>query len=325
MGELVLVTGTSSGIGLSTAVECATLGHTVVATLRQLDKRGALENAAKERGVKVFVEQLDVTHEGVGAKVRELILKYGPFYGLVNNAGIAVAGAFEEQSEDDIRDQFETNVFGLMAVTRAVLPSMRAAGRGRIVNVSSISGRIGFPALAAYAATKHAVEGFAEGLRWEVEPFGIKVLNVEPGTTKTPIFYENQRRGEFVPGARKNAGPVSTQGGRGSVPPVSTRGSEGAPPMSTRYGAGPVSSAGGADEGSPYAALTETVERIILGDLAKAPSADGVGRTIAKLMTETSPPFRTVIGSDARTLVALRRLLPDKVFSLGIRRTLRKK
>lgn len=284
MSELVLITGTSSGIGLSTAVECAAAGHTVVATLRNLDRRGALEKAAKERGVKLAIEQLDVTQDGAGVKVRELIMKYGPFYGLVNNAGIAVAGAFEEQSEADVRDQFETNVFGVMNVTRAVLPSMRAAGRGRILNVSSVSGRIAFPALAVYAATKHAVEGFAEGLRWEVEPFGIQVVNVEPGTVKTPIFYENQRRGALVPDAKDPAAPRS-----------------------------------------PYAALTETVERIILGDLEKAPAADVVGAALARLLTQPSPPFRTVIGSEARTLVALRRLLPDRVFSLGMRQALRGK
>lgn len=276
MGELVLVTGTSSGIGLATAVECAAAGHRVVATLRNLDKRAALEKAAKARAVKIDIEHLDVTHESVDTKVRELILKYGPFYGLVNNAGIAVAGAFEEQSEADVRDQFETNVFGLMAVTRAVLPTMRAAGRGRIVNVSSVSGRIAFPLLGVYAATKHAVEGFSEGLRWEVEPFGIKVVNVEPGVIKTPIFFENGRRGEHV------------------------------------------------QKDGPYAALNEIVERILRGDLEKAPAADGVGAAIARLLIEPSPPFRTVLGSEARTLVALRRLLPDRLFSLGMRQALRR-
>lgn len=284
MSELVLITGTSSGIGLATAVECAAAGHTVVATLRNIHRRGPLEKAAKERGVKIHVEQLDVTHESAGAKVRELILKYGPFYGLVNNAGIAVAGAFEEQSDEDVRDQFETNVFGLMAVTRAVLPAMRAARRGRIINVSSISGRIAFPALSVYGATKHAVEGFAEGLRWEVEPLGIQIVNVEPGTVKTPIFYENQRRGALVPDPKD---PDA--------------------------------------EPSPYAALTQTVERIIFGDLAKAPEADVVGTAIARLLTQASPPFRIVLGSEARTLVALRRLLPDKVFSLGMRQALKAK
>jgi NAD(P)-dependent dehydrogenase (short-subunit alcohol dehydrogenase family) len=112
VGELVLITGTSSGIGLSVAIECAAAGHRVVATMRNLERRAKLEETAKQRGVTLDVEQLDVTSEGLPSKVRELILKYGPFYGVVNNAGIAVAGVFEEQSDSDVREQFEVNVFG---------------------------------------------------------------------------------------------------------------------------------------------------------------------------------------------------------------------
>lgn len=199
MGELVLITGTSSGIGLSTAIACAKAGDTVVATMRNLDGRKALEEAAKEAGVSIAVEHLDVTSGAVGAKIRELILKYGPFYAVVNNAGIGVGGAFEEQTEEDVREQFETNVFGTMEVTRAVLPSMRAAGRGRIINVSSMQGRVGLPCVSAYAATKHAIEGFSESLRWELEPFGIGVHLVEPGTTRTSMIGK-ARKGGLVSG-----------------------------------------------------------------------------------------------------------------------------
>lgn len=277
MSDLVLITGTSSGIGLATAVECAAAGMRVVATLRNLDKKGALEKAAKERGVKIDVEQLDVTAPTVSAKVREIVLKYGPVYALVNNAGVAVGGAFEEQSEEDVRDQFETNVFGLMAMTRAALPFMRAAGRGRIINVSSISGRLSFPLLSVYGATKHAVEGFSEGLRWEVEPFGIQVVSVEPGTVKTPIFADNQRRGSLI------------------------------------------------DANGPYAEVSRRVEELIMNGVDKGIEAEEVGAAIARLVSDPSPPFRVMLGNDARGLVALRRLLPDRLFSLGMRRVLRKK
>ncbi|APR81963.1 3-oxoacyl-[acyl-carrier protein] reductase [Minicystis rosea] len=272
MGELVLITGTSSGIGLSAAIECAAAGHDVVATMRHLDRRKALEEAAKARGVTVAVEQLDVTSPGVGAKVRELILKYGPFYALVNNAGIAVGGAFEEQSENEVREQFETNVFGLMAVTRAVLPSMRATQRGRIINVSSLSGRVAFPLLSAYAATKHAVEGFSESLRWELEPFGIDVCLVEPGTFKTPVFVSKDRRA---------AGTVA--------------------------------------DGS-YRALNEAMERLLTEEAGKERPPDQAGPAIARLVAEPSPRFRTLVGIDARTLVTLRRMVPDRLFASGIRR-----
>jgi NAD(P)-dependent dehydrogenase (short-subunit alcohol dehydrogenase family) len=273
VSELVLITGTSSGIGLAAAVECAAAGHRVVATLRNLERRKALDEAAKARGVAVHVEQLDVTSEGAADKVRELVLKYGPFFALVNNASLAVGGAFEEQSDDDLRDQFETNVFGLMAMTRAVLPTMRAAQRGRIINLSSLSGRVALPLVSVYAATKHAVEGFSEALRWEVEGFGIDVCVVEPGTFKTAIFFDGLR-----------AGALGAKGG-------------------------------------PYAALYETVQKIALdGDEKGPPPADAVGKVVARLVGQTSPPFRSVIGIDARTLVTLRRMVPDRLFASGIRR-----
>ena len=274
MGNLVLITGTSSGIGLSAAVECAAAGFRVIATMRDIQRRKDLDEAAKARGVSLSVEQLDVTADHVAPKIRELVLKYGPFYGLVNNAGIAIGGVFEEQSEADVRAQFETNVFGLMAVTRAVLPTMRAANRGRIINVSSISGRVGLPLVSAYAATKHAVEGLSESLRWELEGFGISVCLVEPGTFKTPIFFANLRRGANIPAA------------------------------------------------GPYTALSEVVEKLFLEEAEKAPAPDLVGRTIAALLGEESPRFRTVIGTDARTLVTLRRRVPDRLFASGIRRLL---
>lgn len=272
LGDIVLITGTSSGIGLSAAVECAAAGYRVIATMRSPERRQALMDACKARGVTVHVEQLDVRAEGVGAKVRELVLKYGPIYALVNNAGIGVGGPFEEQSDQQIHEQFETNVFGMMSVTRALLPSMRAAGRGRIINVSSLSGRVALPMFSVYAATKHAVEGFSESLRWEMEAFGVQVCVVEPGTFKTPIFFVNQRR------------------------------------------------AAGMQADGPYKELVTVIERAVLEGAEKAPGPDPVGRAIARLVGEPAPRFRTLVGIDARTLVTLRRVVPDRLFASGIRR-----
>lgn len=205
LGERVLLTGTSSGIGLATAVECAAAGHAVVATMRDASRASALEEAAREAGVTIAIEELDVTAPDTGDRVRELVAKHGGFGALVNNAGIGVLGPFEEQSEDDVRSQIETNVLGVLAVTRAILPSMREAGRGRIVNVSSLSGRISPPLISVYAATKHAVEGFSESLRWEVEPFGVRVTTVAPGMVKTPMFFEGLRRASL----RSDTGPYA--------------------------------------------------------------------------------------------------------------------
>ncbi|MCC6554825.1 MAG: SDR family NAD(P)-dependent oxidoreductase [Polyangiaceae bacterium] len=293
MGHLILVTGSSSGIGLATAVACAEAGHRVIATMRNLGRRGALEAAAKARGASLEIEQLDVTAPGAQDKIKELILKYGPIYGVVNNAGIAVGGAFEEQSEAEVREQFETNVFGVMAVTRAVLPAMRAARRGRIINVSSISGLVGLPGVSVYAATKHAVEGFSEALRWEVEPFGIDVCLIEPGTHRTPIFFENQRRAAGA-GATSQRNPGAHAAGRGSRPPP---------------------------EG-PYTAMTAAVERRLMDEAEKAPPPDAVAQAVVRLLDAASPPFRTLVGRDARALYAIRRVVPDRLFALGVRRVL---
>lgn len=201
----VLVTGCSSGIGLATAVECAAAGHVVVATLRDPERGDALEQAARARGVTFAIDHLDVAHPGAEDRVRDLMAKHGDFGAVVNNAGIGLLAPFEEQSEDDVRAQFEANVFGVFAVTRAVLPSMRAVGRGRIVNVSSLSGRLSPPLVSVYAATKHAIEGFSEGLRWEVEPFGIHVTTIAPGMIRTPMFFENLKRGAL----RSDTGPYA--------------------------------------------------------------------------------------------------------------------
>jgi NAD(P)-dependent dehydrogenase (short-subunit alcohol dehydrogenase family) len=196
MKPLVLITGTSSGVGLAATMACAAEGFEVIATLRNLERRPGLDHAITElaEGARVHVEQLDVTAADAPDKVRELQLKYGPVEHLVNSAGIAVGGVFEEQSDIDVRDQFETNVFGAMAITRALLPAMRAGGRGRIVNVSSIAGRFGIPGLSAYAASKHALEGFSDSLRHELQPFGIHVCLVEVGGIQEPL----QRRAEHV-------------------------------------------------------------------------------------------------------------------------------
>jgi NAD(P)-dependent dehydrogenase (short-subunit alcohol dehydrogenase family) len=268
--------------------------------MRNLDRRGPLLEAAKARQVSVEVEQLDVTAPGAAGKVRELTLKYGPVYALVNNAGIALGGAFEEQSDAEVREQFETNVFGMMSVTRAVLPSMRAAQRGRVVNVSSVAGRVAFPLLSVYAATKHAVEGFSESLRWEMEPFGVDVCLVEPGTFKTGLSFDFQRRSA--------SGPTSQ---RASVAPGGGQRTSSIPAALT---VGPYA--------GPYAALTENVERAVREESEKAPPPDAVGKAIAALIADPAPRFRTLVGIDARTLVTLRRMVPDRLFASGIRRLL---
>ena len=186
MTKSVLITGASTGLGLETAVYLAERGFEVYASMRDLQRRPALDEAATRRKVQLHVLRLDITDkESIDRAVRTVIEQAGGIYGLVNNAGIGLRGYFEDLSEEEIRRVFEVNVFGTMAVTRAVLPYMRAARRGHIVIITSVGGLIASLAVSAYCATKFAQEGFGESLAQELVPFGIYVSLVEPAIIKT--------------------------------------------------------------------------------------------------------------------------------------------
>jgi len=175
---VALVTGASAGIGEAAAHALVGAGFTVYGTSR----RAA---AGEERGGVVFLP-LDVTDDAsVAGAVREVLERSGRIDVLVNNAGFGIAGAAEESSIEQTRTLFETNVFGSIRMTRAVLPHMREQGSGRIINVSSVLGFLPAPFMALYAATKHAIEGYSESLDHEVREHGVRVLLVEPGYTNT--------------------------------------------------------------------------------------------------------------------------------------------
>jgi len=193
MTDSVLITGASTGLGLETAVYLAERGFEVYASMRDLGKRAALDEAAAHRGVQLHVLQLDITDkDDIDRAVRTVVEQSGGIYGLVNNAGIGLRGYFEDLSEEEIRRLFEVNVFGTMAVTRAVLPHMRAARRGRIVIISSVAGRIGSPSGSAYCATKFAQEAFGESLAQEVVTLGVYVSLIEPAIIKTERWGVNR-------------------------------------------------------------------------------------------------------------------------------------
>jgi len=184
----VLVTGAGSGIGLATARAFALQGDRVFGSVRDEAGRAALTMAV-QGGPSPRAVQLDVTDErAVRSAVEIVIEEVGAIDVLVNNAGIAPVGPVETSTDDDWRRVFEVNVLGAVRVTRAVLPSMRAAGGGVIVNVSSINGRFAVPFLAAYSASKFGLEAMSESLLYEVEDYGIRVLVVEAGQFDTPIF-----------------------------------------------------------------------------------------------------------------------------------------
>ena len=175
----VLVTGCSTGIGRATAERLADDGWNVHATARRLD---AIEDLGK-RGCKTG--ELDVTDEGSMEKAVAEVEKDGPIAALINNAGYSQSGAIETIPMESVRRQFETNVFGLMRMCQLVLPGMRGAGSGTIVNLSSMGGKLTFPGGGVYHATKHAVEALSDALRFEVKGFGIDVVVIEPGLITT--------------------------------------------------------------------------------------------------------------------------------------------
>lgn len=189
--KTVLITGASSGFGRLTAIALAKQGHRVIATIRDPSRRQDLLVAAQsiESGGQIEVVELDVTDfVRVSDVVGEVINRFGKIDVLVNNAGYAAGGFVEEVPMEAWKHQFETNFFGVVALTRAVLPHMRARRSGTIINMSSISGRIGFPGLGPYASSKYAVEGFSESLRLEMVPYGVHVVLVEPASYKTAIW-----------------------------------------------------------------------------------------------------------------------------------------
>jgi NAD(P)-dependent dehydrogenase (short-subunit alcohol dehydrogenase family) len=176
----VLITGCSSGIGRATAERLAKRGWTVYATARDVEAMAPLE----ERGCRLL--QLDVTdEESMRRAVEEVERVEGAVGVLVNNAGYSQYGAVEEVAPEKVRRQFETNVFGLVRMCQLVLPGMRGQGFGRIVNVSSMGGRLTFPGGGLYHASKHAVEAISDALRFEVRGFGVEVVVIEPGLIRT--------------------------------------------------------------------------------------------------------------------------------------------
>jgi NAD(P)-dependent dehydrogenase (short-subunit alcohol dehydrogenase family) len=189
--SVAVVTGSSSGIGLATSLALARKGYLTYATMRNLAKRDSIQSVADKQHLPIRVVQLDVTDENsIKKAIQSILSEAGRIDLLVNNAGYALTGAFEDIGIDEIEAQYETNVFGVIRVTQAVLPVMRKQGSGRIINISSGAGRIGYPGGSAYVSSKFALEGLSESMAYEIEQFGIKTVLVEPGFVRTN-FGEN--------------------------------------------------------------------------------------------------------------------------------------
>ena len=268
VSKSVLITGCSTGIGRVTAGHLLDKGWKVTATARRVE---AIKDLA-DKGARIL--PLDVTDEtSMTEAVAAVEREDGAVGVLINNAGYGLQGPVEETPMDEVRRQFDTNVFGLVRMCQLVLPRMRGQGWGRIVNVSSIGGKLVFPGGGLYHGTKHAIEAISDALRFEVRPFGVKVILVEPGTVLTPF------------------GDTATSS-------IST--------------------------GGPYAAfkegLADTVKGAYEGTMARmAIGPEKVAKVIERAIASSRPRTRYAVGAPARMGIAMRRVMPDRVFDMVLR------
>ena len=189
--KVAVVTGSSTGIGFETSLLLSRKGFYTYATMRNLNKSQKINDVAKSENLPLKVLQLDVTDDkSVKDAINQIKDESSRIDVLVNNAGYGVMGAVEDLSLEEFKSQFETNFFGVIRVTKEVIPIMRNQGSGNIINVSSVGGKIGIPLNSAYISSKFALEGLSESMRYELEQFGIDVILIEPGVVKTN-FFEN--------------------------------------------------------------------------------------------------------------------------------------
>lgn len=194
--KVAIVTGSATGIGYETALHLAKNGFRTYATMRNLQKATGITEMAKNENLPLSLIQLDVTDDiSITKAIDTVINESGRIDVLVNNAGYGLVGSVEDMSIEEMKAQYETNVFGTFRVTKAVLPYMREQRGGSIINISSIAGRIALPLYSAYVSTKFAIEGLSESMAYELEPFGIKVAIIEPGAIKTNFRREQAAKG----------------------------------------------------------------------------------------------------------------------------------
>ena len=265
--KTVFITGSSTGIGRETAKYFQNKGWNVIATMRTPEKELELQKLKN-----IICLKLDVTDiDSIQNAVKVAIQKFGKIDVLVNNAGYGLIGPFETINTEQIKKQFDTNVFGMMETTKAFLPNFRANRDGTIINISSIGGKITFPLYSLYHSTKFAVEGFSEALQFELKPFKIKVKLIEPGPIRTDFFDRSADKpkdlGEYTDYANK------------VLPKLSGAGSIGLPPLV-------------------------------------------VAQIIYKAANSNNNTLRYPVGLFVKSVLLIRRLIPDTIFLYSIRKSL---
>lgn len=189
MEKVALVTGSSSGIGFETALALARENYFTYASMRNTSKAGKIQEIAKKENLNLTVIELDIDKEdSIKSAVKKIQEQKGRIDVLVNNAGYGLFGCLEDITMEELKAQFQTNFFGVVSLIQEIAPIMRKQGSGIIVNVSSVAGRIGFPGTPAYISSKFALEGLSECMRYELSPFGIKTIIIEPGVIQTNFF-----------------------------------------------------------------------------------------------------------------------------------------
>jgi len=189
MEKVALVTGSSSGIGLETSLVLAKEGFYTFATMRDLNKNQKIMEFIEKENLTIEILEMNVDDEkSVNNTISKILEKKGRIDVVINNAGFGMWGTVEDVSIQEFKEQFETNFFAIIRIIQKIAPTMRKQGSGSIVNVSSVAGRIGFPVSPAYISSKFALEGLSESLRFELMPFGINVIIIEPGVIKTNFF-----------------------------------------------------------------------------------------------------------------------------------------
>ena len=276
---VAVVTGSSSGIGYETSLLLAKNGFFTYATMRSPDKSNKIIHLKQNEKLPLEVLRLDVTDDkSVKEAIKKIVNERGTIDVLVNNAGYALVGPLEELSIQEFKEQFETNVFGVIRVIKEILPIMRKLRHGIIVNISSVAGRTGFPLTSAYVSSKFALEGLSESIAYEIEQFGIKVILIEPGVIKTN-FDRNLRIGTGV-----STTPSNTTNGRDS----------------------------------PYTDITKKRIAGFKPRFENGLPPIEVAKVILRAITSTSknvpPDSRYLVGEDAFKLMEIRKSKSDKEF-----------
>jgi NAD(P)-dependent dehydrogenase (short-subunit alcohol dehydrogenase family) len=284
--KVAVVTGSSSGIGFETSLLLARNGFYTYATMRNPNKskKERIVNVANRERLPLQVIPLDVVdNKSVKEAIGRITTEQGRIDVLVNNAGYLLLGPLEELSIEEFKEQFETNFFGAIRVTQAVLPTMRRHKEGVIINISSIAGRIGFPLSSAYVSSKFALEGLSESMAYEVEQFGIKVILVEPGVIKTN-FPNNIKIGKRVDNSSSSNSSSNNNNNSHS------------------------------NSSSPY---SELIRNRIAGFKPRFESGSSpveVAKTILKCVTSETLHLRYLVGDDAFKLMDIRKNSSDKDF-----------